>query len=264
VDDITTLVLAASEGSGPGARAAERARRGHANGLNANDVEQLRLADAKPSVGETVWEFIDRHCRRFGLMPWMGADGQLIIGAPDYDQDPMYRLIRTESAPEAGRLKNTIVEGGIVYDWGSLSSAVTVFGRTQGNDASRSSIRATVDGPELPRLGIYRPMFLNDPSCRTAEQAARRAAREVANQREKFITLDYAVRDHGQGDHFYAIDTMAEVDDERLGLQGLWYVTRRTLNKSRDTGAVTRLGLVPSGAIDLTAGSATTSAGQAA
>lgn len=233
--------LLAGEGGGSEGRAADRSRRGHGNGLNAGDVASLSVTDAKPASGETVWEYIDRHARRFGVLPWMSAEGDLVLSAPDYDQEPSYRLLRRI---EHGAWNN-IIEGGIVYDYSALTSEVTVFGRTASSDASRSRFHATVTNPTIG----YRPLFIHDPSVRSEAEAERRADREIARQNEKYIVLEYEVRDHGQGDRYFAIDTIAEVDDEELGISGEWYVVGRTLRKSRKDGTTTRLRLVPKGAI---------------
>lgn len=243
VNDLLVERLLAGEGNGTAAaatRAEERARRGHGNGQSANDVSRLSLEDAKPSIGETVWEYIERHARRFGVLPWMSPQGRLILAAPDYDQAPSYSLVRRMSGEG-----NTVVEGGIVYDYSALTSEVTVFGRTRSHDATRSRFHATVTNPSIS----HRPLFIHDPSVRSEEEAVRRADREIARQDERYIVLEYDVRDHGTDHRYFAIDTLAEIDDEALGISGEWYVVGRTFRKSRADGTSTRLRLVPKGAI---------------
>lgn len=247
VDDVMVDRLLAGEGGGfalAATRAEDRARRGHGNGRTASDVSALKLEDAKPGVGETVWEYIDRHARRFGVLPWMSPQGKLILAAPDYDQEPSYTLTRRLRNPEA----NSIVSGGVVYDYSSATSEVTVFGRTRSHDATRSRFVATAVADMLPD-GIHRPLYIHDPSVRSQEEAARRALREQARQRENFEVLEYEVRDHGNDHRYFAIDTIADVDDEELGIRGEWYVVSRAFKKSRKEGTTTRLRLVPKGAI---------------
>lgn len=223
-------------------RSYERARRGHASGMTGSDVERLRVSEAKPSVGETCWDFIDRHCRRLGVLPWIDARGRLIIGSPDYDQDPMW-IIRRKLNGESN-----VLSGGVVEDFGAISSECTVYGRTGGSDAARSPFHARVVNPNQP---FYRPLVISDPSVRTEEQARRRAVRELNRQNESAFVLEYEMAGHGQGEFIYAIDTVADVLDEAIGIEGLFYVTGRTFKGSRSMGARTRLRLIPLGAISL-------------
>jgi len=262
-------------------RGLERARRGHGSGMTGSDVERLTMTQAKPQVGETVWDFIERHCSRFHSMMWMSADGNLIIGSPDYDQAPSYTLTRDSWDPS----RNNIIEGGSEKDFGGQCSEVTVYGRSSGSDATRGRLRArvrpgdaqrealmasaaslpagsieraraesslshiTVTSNALPE-GFYRPLVIHDPSVRTEEEAEARAYHELAVQASTARVLEYEVQDHGVGGLFYAIDTVADVRDDDLGVSGIYYVTQRTFTRSRAQGARTRLRLVPVGAIE--------------
>jgi len=233
----------ARSGGSTSARAAARARRGH-GGLTRPEVERVSVRDARPRMRETVWEFIDRHCRRFGVMCWVDARGRLVIGAPDYDQEPIMRLVRT-LAPTAEE-PNNILEGGSTERWDGLSSEVTVYGRAHGQDGSRSRF---VGHATNPNVDVHRPVVIHDPSCRTTEEAQRRANEELGRQREDAFFLEYDVPHHGQGSRLYAIDTVLDVLDEEAAVEGLFYVVGRTFTCSRQEGAKTRLRLVPLGAI---------------
>lgn len=223
-------------------RVAERARR--SRGLTGSDVLRIPLSEARPHVGETVWEFLERHCRRFGVLPWIDARGRLVIAAPDYDQEPLFALRRSLSPTP--REPNTILEGGFVQDYAGLASEVTVYGRSHGRDASRSRFVGHATNPSVP---VYRPIVIHDPSCASSEEAQRRAEQEISRQREDAYALEYEVPQHGQGARVYAVDTVVDVLDEAIGVEGLFYVAGRTFTMSRKEGARTRLRLVPLGAI---------------
>lgn len=223
----------------------ERARRGHASGMIGADVENLRVREAKPQVGETVWDFIVRHCRRFGVMPWVNARGHLVLSSPDYDQEPLYQLRRSLTP---GDQTNNILAGGWVRSYQALSSSITVYGRTGGHDATRSPFHATVEPGDVPFL---RPMVIHDGSVRSSEEAERRARHEVAQQRQDGFALEYDVQGHGQGRVTYIPDTVAEVIDEAVGVADLYYITSRVFTKSRENGTKTRLRLVPLGSLVL-------------
>lgn len=226
-------------------RARERARRGHAAGMTGSDVERLRVSDARPQVGETVWDFIDRHCRRFGVLPWMNARGQLVISSPDYDQAPLFTLRRSL---RPGDRTNNILSGGWVTKYGQRASEVTVYGRTRSPDATRSPFHATVAADDVP---FHRPMVIHDNSVRSEEEAERRARRELARQRQDALVLEYQVQGHGQGASIYAVDTVVEVQDEATAREGLFYIVGRRFTKDRAKGTITTLRLVPVGSIAL-------------
>lgn len=226
-----------------GSTSSARARRGR-GGLIGADVQRVPMREARPHVGETVWEFIDRHCRRFGVMPWIDPRGRLILGAPDYDQEPLFRLRRVLGGD--GNEPNNILEGGFTEGWSELASEVTVYGRSHGSDASRSRF---VGHATNPLVHVYRPVVLQDASCLSSEEAQRRAEAEIGAQKEEAFSLEYEVAHHGQGSRLYAVDTVIDVLDEEVGIEGLFYCAARTFTASRKEGAKTRLRLVPLGAI---------------
>lgn len=231
----------------PGAATARaRARRGHASGLNGEDVEAVRLTDAKPDVGETVWDWIDRHARRFGALPWIGADGRLVVSAPNYDQEPLFTLSRFLGDDR----RNNIVSGGLEESLEAQSSVVTVYGRTGGHDATRSAhVGRAERNPSL--MPLYRPMTIHDPSARSDEEALRRAQHELARQNEQAAALEYEVYGHGQGTNLYAIDTVVDVIDEEIGVEGLYWLAGRTFRGDRERGRRTTLKLLPLGSVVL-------------
>lgn len=228
-------------------RSVGRARRGHAGGLTGSDIERLRLPEAKPRIGECIWEFIDRHCRRFGVMPWIDAEGRLVISSPDYDQEPLFQLRRhlDASAHPGG---NNILEGGFAQDWQALSSECTVYGRAFGSDAARSPFHATETNPNQP---LYRPLVIHDATVRSEEEAARRARRELNRQNAAAFVLEYEVAGHGQGSLIWAQDTTVDVIDEEIAVEGIYYVTSRKFVGNGKDGPRTHLRLVPLGAIVL-------------
>lgn len=232
---------------GTSSRAGARARRGSGSGQTGSDVERLRITEAKPHAGETIWDFIDRHARRFGVLPWMDPRGRLILSAPDYGQRPLGRLQRWLD-PTVSAERNNIVSGGLRRNIGSQPSTVTVYGRAHGHDATRSPFHSTITNADI---AIHRPLVIHDPAVRSQEEAERRAQRELARLVQEATVLDYEVRDHGLGRYLYAIDTVLEVSDEVADIEGSYYVVSRTFSKTRDRGTTTRLRLVPLFAIAL-------------
>jgi prophage tail gpP-like protein len=234
----------AADGGAPSARS----RTASSNGLAPGDVDRLKVKDAKPKPGETVWAFLQRHVARFGLLLWLDPRGKLVISAPRYNTPPIARLVRRYVNKSDD--PNTIVGGGGSNNIADRVSSVTVYGRTHGDDATRSAISHTETDADWPAT-YTRPLILHDNSVRTAEEAQRRARRELRMRAVNARVLDYEVVDHGQGAYLYAVDSMVTVDDEVEGATGAWYVTSRTFTASRDRGTTTRLRLVPPGSLVL-------------
>jgi prophage tail gpP-like protein len=228
------------------ARARARARLGHAAGLDGRDIEAISVSDAKPNAGETCWEFIDRQCRRFGAMPWIAADGKLIVSSPHYDQEPLYSLTRYLGRDS----RNTIVAGGGDESLAAQSSSATVYGRGPGRDTERTRFRGFAER-NTSLMPLYRPLVVHDPSITSQDEATRRAKRELAQQNVSAFALEYEVHGHGQGPYLWAVDTIAEVVDEQQGVEGLYWIASRTFRGNRDIGRTTKLRLLPVGAVTL-------------
>lgn len=231
-----------------------RTRRGSASGLVADDIARLTIRDARPRAGESVWEYIDRHARRLGVLMWLSPDGKLVLGSIRYDQPALYKLIRRErSDPNE---PNNILSGGAVRNAADRVSSVTVYGRTRGENLERAASLATATDPEMAELGLLRPLIVQDGSIRTEEEAERRARRELAKGRANALVLRYTMAHHGQGRSdgtgpLYATHRIAAVDDEIAGIRGEYFITDRTFTKSREHGTRTELLLVEKGSIVL-------------
>lgn len=229
-----------------GVTVSDRSRRRMANGMVDGDVRRIPLTQAKPQPGETMWGFIERHAKRLGLMVWFSPDGRLVLSAPNYGQPPLYRLIRRRK--ENPDDPNTIASGGVVSSIADRYSAVTVYGRGGGNDATRASVVSMAIDPDVD---FHRPLIVRDTSVRTGAEAERRALRELNAYKRNGKVLRYSMWHHGQGRYLYAIDTIAYVLDEVADVEGLYYVTDRTFRKSEGSGTTTELQLVPKGAIEI-------------
>lgn len=229
-----------------GTTASDRARGRTSNGMVSSDVRRLTAREAAPRAGETVWQFLDRHARRLGLMLWMSPTGKLIVGAPHYAQRPLYRFVRRWQSRSDD--PNTMVSAQRTTSNAERFSEVIVYGRARGHDVERSAIRASVLDTGVP---FERVLIVHDNALRTNEEAERRAQREIRERIAASDVLDVEMYDHGLGRYLFAIDTIADLEDEVTGARGRWYVTKRTFSRSREHGTKTSLRLVPSGAIQL-------------
>lgn len=218
------------------------------NDLLPSDIERIKIKDAKPKPGETVWAFLSRHVARFGLMLWMDPRGKLVVSSPRYDTAPIARLVRRFQNDPAD--PNTIISGGRTVNYADRFSRVEVYGRTRGDDVRRSAISFTEIDFDWP-LDYERLLIVHDDSARELAEAQRRAKRELRTRAQNADVLTYTLSDHGCAGYLYAIDSIVTVEDEVAGVSGNWYVTKRTFTKTRDDGTQTTVRLVPPGSLVL-------------
>ena len=225
--------------------AARRSARGAANGLTPSDIERIKLAEARPQAGETIWAFLSRHAARFGLMIWFDPRGRLVVSAPDYGAEPSHRLVRrfVNDASDP----NNIVEGGQMMNVADRYSQCTVYGRSRGRDVTRTRFQATATDAEMP---FPRPLVVHDNGATSDEECMKVAKRELSKFTANAETYDYTVDFHG-GDRLFGIDTVIEVHDEVAGISKNLYCAARTFSSDRQSGPRTTLDLRPIGSIKL-------------
>jgi prophage tail gpP-like protein len=233
-------------GSFPALTEAVRLASGSASRLSPGDIKRLVVKDMKPQAGEKVWEYLDRHAKKLGIMMWMSPEGALILSSPQYNQKPLFRIVRRFRSRSED--PNNVKSGVRMTSTADRYSECAVYGRTHGDDALRA--RITHNEKDLD-CSVYRPMTIHDQSIRTLEDAKRRARRELALGRQRADVLTYEVAGHSQNGVIWAVDTICSVVDEVAGIAGDYYITGREFSKDVGAGTRTNLTLMPKGAIVL-------------
>lgn len=229
-----------------------RSRKGdsYASDQSPDDVKSIKVAEARPQPGETAWQYLDRHAKRLGVMMWFSPSGRLILGSPQYTQESRGRIVRRFRSDS--RDPNN-ASGSVKRSIGDRYSQVTVLGRGS-RKSGGSKITATALDPDWT-AGFSKPLIMQDQSIKTIEEAQRRAERELSRHKASALTLSYTLEGHGIwiGDqrYLYATDTMVDVLDEVAGIEGRYYVTKRTFVCDRQGATSTQLQLVPPGSIVL-------------
>lgn len=216
-------------------------------GISAAQVAQLTVKQAAVQAGETVWEFIERHCRRLGVLPRMGPDGTLVLAGIDYSQEPLYTLVRRIDIGS----KNNILSGGERHDVSRFFDTVRVTGFGKQQDGPRKGLDVTVYDYSDDALSHEKVLIVHDDSIREASDAEKRAKYELAKSKQGSRLLHYTVRGFGQDGHVYATDTMCNLWDEVAGVKGAFYVIGRTFTFDMHNGAQTQLRMVPKDSIVL-------------
>lgn len=236
---------------------ASRARRlglpfsGGAPGLSSLQIYQLRVKDVRPQSGETVWEYLDRHAKRNGLLMQMDPQGRLVFMGLEYNQTPSYALVRRMTGTTRLRAQNNILSGGDRFDLSDAYKRVLVYGRVKGNDATRSPFKGEAVDTSDGALPYDKTLQLHDSSIKSKDDAQIRAEYELAKSKQGARVLQYTVRGHSANGLVFATDTVAQVEDQVSGVSAPYYITSRTFARSAQLGPTTELRLVPLGSIAL-------------
>lgn len=223
---------------------------------------QATLADVQPHPGETEWDFIHRHAENLGVIPYFMADGSLCFVAPDYEQDPLYRITRMRSNPD----RSNVLSGFRRLSNTATATSVHILGRGSLYRSADPNVKHRASTKSKPKIaGIAnttkpfiwpRRRFLRDTNPTNADEANRLAQRALAMRNANDITFSYILAGHrNKANYAYTVNTMALILDElphpKIDEPAL--ITGRVLRKTRDqkNATTTELTLVPKGAIVL-------------
>jgi hypothetical protein len=151
-------------------------------------LEKITEQDAMVRPPETVYAFVDRHLRRFGLLHWDGPNGKIVVGKPNDSQPPIYALRLLRSNPRG----NNIMDARRSEDYESVPSSFSVYGQGGGRDYRKSAVKYTITDPVLSAVPIRRPSMAIDEAIASSALAEARARREMAQrslQRESWEIL---------------------------------------------------------------------------
>lgn len=241
-------------------------------------TKDAKLHQLQPHNHEGLFAFASRVSQRFGLWIWSSSDGeQLIVGKPDFDQEPLYQLRRKRDGT------GNIEDGTVRYDFTDQPAIIVADGFSGGGEFGKGRVKAYAINPSfgfdtngavleevlsivkrypnakriaLPTQAFQRraanvpvrPMFMHDDESKTPEELENYVRREMALLTRKSLEATYTVEGHGQmtnGDFVvWDIDTVVDVQDEVAGLNERMYVLGVAYSKSRQSGTRTRLHLV--------------------
>ena len=223
------------------------------------------LDEAQPQDGESCWDFLSRYCKALESFMWMTASGVLVIQRPRYDQDPQYVFINRISRPEQNNFERTLD-----IDISSIPTTYKRIGRYKGKGEKRQRIEVeyestrivpTPDDPVLPTAqgtgdtdlinvasSFYRPRWEMDTDAENLNELGNRAWYALKAMEMGFMTIDITADGWDQGGIPYAPDTVCRIVDEKLDIDGSYYIAScEYLLSSRESGqgAKTRMKVTP-------------------
>jgi prophage tail gpP-like protein len=212
--------------------------------------------------GQMRWQVIETLCAQAGVLAWASGDGtELIVGKPNYDQEPQFRFFKP--AADSRRIAEATVLGmGVRDSVEDRYSRVTCVGSSVGTTvnygknvtaryADAKNNPATPEGDGLDFSAPKRLIILRSPNSQA--EARELAAQEMARRDAHGIGFTVVCAGHGQvvsgsnAPTIFAPDTLASVEDERTGMQGICLITSCVYRSNRKDGETTTMELVRSG-----------------
>lgn len=180
------------------------------------DLEAIQVSEAGVHPGETIFQFAERHLLRHGMMMWDGADGRIVVGAPDDSQHPLYVLSAQKGSESAA---NNLLSATKTEDYENVPKSLWVYGMDRGGRGyvGADAVKASEFDPVLTGVdpALDRTVMIVDTGIRTQALAAARARREMLS---RSITKDnWSIETDGlsywtgRESVPFAIDTVADL-----------------------------------------------------
>jgi prophage tail gpP-like protein len=214
--------------------------------------EAIQLQQAKPQPPESIYQAVDRHLRRFGLMHWDSPEGKIVVSAPDDQQEPLYRFRNFRGVDGA---YNNVLSIGRTNDYSEVPSFLVTSGVGYQNfddEFVLSKALGYVQDEDLVRAGFVRPVTVLAEQMRTQTAAQSSANREMSSRSMKKDTVPVLVDGLSYWDGAqlvnYAFDTTADVISDAVGGPiGTYYVKSVALSRDPQRGDQAQLGLLKQG-----------------
>jgi prophage tail gpP-like protein len=216
------------------------------------DIVNATANDLQTRPGENWLEFLRRHLDRAGLFLWSAGDGTFVLGTPNFNQPPSYRLART-ATQDSGQ--TNILGHELNDDTTNRYSSYGILARGGGRKHGRVKAVDNFIDHEMQDdppggYGFDRPYYLVDHHSQSTEQVQYMARRKCAEDRRKGWFLEYSFAGHtlpyadGNGSQRAVVipDTTIDVQDDFLRISGTFYV--ETVKRRRDPGTITTIRLM--------------------
>jgi prophage tail gpP-like protein len=248
------------------------------------------LKELKANYGEGAYQFIDKLLKHQGFMMWAKADGSgVIISKPNYDSKPLYNLFHykgNNSSKNNIIYGNKVVDitnqPSLIYCKGQtngidadvISSDIIMINEFVGLDYNGNilpqvqevldqykkigvKILDLRDNLKQLRQSLYQkpiivsPCFIKNDEATDSNQLQNFIKRTMSHFQVKMFNYHYRVLGHTQNKIPWAINTIVNVKDETLGIDGPLWILDRTFQKTYSEGTFTDLKLIPLNVLDI-------------
>lgn len=242
-------------------------------------VEAIKHKDAKASEGETAYGFCSRIFARLGLVLRVNFEGTLLIGSPDYDQQPLYTVGQSSNLQKGDAFFGEIF---ITDTNEGQFSEVVVRGQDQDEEgqkrAGRPIHRLKVEGnadpsgefpfSEAPLTtvpagrhtyvseggAVYKPFYRLDKFSRDQEYAKTLCHRIHGRQAESGFVIEGVVDGLiSSTGAVWSVDTVVHVRIEKANIDEPMWILEVGRAVSRGAGQATSLKIIPLNSLILAA-----------
>lgn len=189
-------------------------------------------------LNETRYDFLLRYLQLAGLFFWAAADGSFVISEPNANQKPMAAIIRRVGQT---RLETNVVDHDFTNDTTHRFAEYSIAARgTGGKNGHPKALGSFVDD-EMFNWGFSKKKIWRSQNARTKAQAEFLARRMAAEDRRNGWRLSYTLSGHTtpfatSGERaVWTPDSVVRVEDEILGISGLFYVGECSYKRSPHT-----------------------------
>lgn len=229
------------------------ANRSIKSGVRVVELEPLKTVDqilteagGPPSVshqtiqyklGERRYEFLKRYLDLAGLFLFATGDGNFVLSAPNAKQRPVARIVR-----KLGQLRTAVnvKSASFVNGTENRFSRYDVYGRGAGRKGGHPKALGTFTDDEMVGWGFQKTHTIRSSNCRSKEQATFLARRKCAEDRRAHWQFKYTVSGHTTASTtgeraVWTPDTVIDVDDDLLGMHGIFYLAECTYRRNPQT-----------------------------
>jgi len=201
----------------------------------------------KSTLGERRYDFLQTHYKKAGLFLWEAGDGNLVLSRPNGDQKAGYSITRGR-----GQTRNEVNVEDATFDDDTTEryAKYVVYGRSGGGRKGRVKCRGEWVDPEMSGLGMSETKVMHVQDIKSDKEAELEARREGALQIRSGWRLEYVLAGHLMPSLFdrgawaiWAPDTVCQVVDQELKIEGLYYVSDVTFSRN-DQGTRTKVKLM--------------------
>lgn len=193
--------------------------------------------------GDTYYDKMAEYARRLNLLVNVSVDGYIQCFNPDYQEKPSYRIrcVSGARAQQNNVIRSSMYESAktIWTDIECVGEQVGYEGPQDPNDPNASKKRGSFyNRKALP--------FVHRLTFGDGEMYQRNLARKQAEWKYKRGLFDsfyvrYTVPEHHQNGLWWESDAMCDVEDEELGLSGVFYIASVLCSSSRTSGDITEV-----------------------
>ena len=201
-------------------------------------------------VGERWLEFLRKRLDRAGLMLWAAADGTFVLSTPNGGPFPTYKLWRKIVSPgETATNQTNILDSFIDDDGTHRHTEAVIYGRGGGKKFGRPKMKGSYIDQEMVDLGYDQPIVFRDVEVQTDNQASYFARRKLAEERRDGWHVEYTVAGHtlpvangsSTARAVITVDTTIDLDDDLMGLHGVFYIEGVRRSRGPQTETTIRL-----------------------